>query len=586
MPPQHVLVCAEPSTAERVAEVLRSRGYASDTASDGERAVELAQQTHPGVVLTWSDLPGPEAADLIRRVRRGSSTMRVAAVLRSTDADQASALLEEGADAVVLDGGDLEFLAWTVDRLVEGGLVVDPALARSLVAPPGAHVGGEGDEVRAVAEGYLHDELVLDRDLLGPDQVDPFLAAEEHEPGVDFRECDVAEIVHEGAAEAARGYPSVLVQVSAPPKLTAVAEADALRGVVRILVDNACRDSESGSDVTVKAQRVDAGITVLVTDRGPGLDREQVAAAFGAAEEPAGEGPASGLNLARSLVALHGGILWAEPLPAGGNRVSFTIPEKPPALTSVELQEAIHALELLERIETSPEPVPSSGEEADAEDPDGDSQLLDEALDLAAALADAAALAQTPPLEPEEPAGAAAQPVASLADLFDLEPEVAALADVGAAEGSEPEADDDLAMSMEAEADDDLAMPVEPEAPSDADVIATAEPVTLPDPEPPETEPVAVPDIETADDWSLPDDVPGEEVSEGSPVPLPEPVPAANAVPDVPERPAHSRVTPVKSFVPDPLHPATAILRGLAEDYDAYGDGVPGLKRVRRPPPR
>jgi hypothetical protein len=36
-----------------------------------------------------------------------------------------------------------------------------------------------------------------------------------------------------------------------------------------------------------------------------------------------------GLNLARNLVALHGGILSAEPLPGGGSKVSFVIPPEP-----------------------------------------------------------------------------------------------------------------------------------------------------------------------------------------------------------------------------------------------------------------
>jgi signal transduction histidine kinase len=37
-----------------------------------------------------------------------------------------------------------------------------------------------------------------------------------------------------------------------------------------------------------------------------------------------------GLNLSRNLVALHGGILWHEPLPGGGSRVSFTVPLEGP----------------------------------------------------------------------------------------------------------------------------------------------------------------------------------------------------------------------------------------------------------------
>src|SRR5687767_5957567 len=59
MPPQEILVCAKPSAARRVAGVLRSRGYAVETAGDGARAVERAERDNPAVVLIWSDLRGP-----------------------------------------------------------------------------------------------------------------------------------------------------------------------------------------------------------------------------------------------------------------------------------------------------------------------------------------------------------------------------------------------------------------------------------------------------------------------------------------------------------------------------------------------
>jgi two-component system sensor histidine kinase VicK len=90
--------------------------------------------------------------------------------------------------------------------------------------------------------------------------------------------------------------------------------------------------------VSVKAARSDEGVSVHVTDRGPGVARGQIAAAFDQAFSPGEEvmtkqlaGLGLGLNLARSLLALHGGILWAEPLPGGGTRVSFTIPADGPS---------------------------------------------------------------------------------------------------------------------------------------------------------------------------------------------------------------------------------------------------------------
>jgi hypothetical protein len=41
-------------------------------------------------------------------------------------------------------------------------------------------------------------------------------------------------------------------------------------------------------------------------------------------KEKAGVGV--GLHLARQIVVEHGGVLWSDPLPGGGTRVSFCIP--------------------------------------------------------------------------------------------------------------------------------------------------------------------------------------------------------------------------------------------------------------------
>ena len=61
--------------------------------------------------------------------------------------------------------------------------------------------------------------------------------------------------------------------------------------------------------------------------------REVVARAF---DEPFSTGEAIlrkeragaglGLHMARRLVVEHGGVMWADPLPGGGTRVSFCIP--------------------------------------------------------------------------------------------------------------------------------------------------------------------------------------------------------------------------------------------------------------------
>ena len=68
-----------------------------------------------------------------------------------------------------------------------------------------------------------------------------------------------------------------------------------------------------------------------MTDRGQGCDRGVASQAF---DQPFSTGEATlrkekagvgvGLHLARQIVFEHGGILWTDPVPSGGTRVSFS----------------------------------------------------------------------------------------------------------------------------------------------------------------------------------------------------------------------------------------------------------------------
>jgi DNA-binding NarL/FixJ family response regulator len=586
MPPQEILVCAKPSAARRVAGVLRSRGYAVETAADGARAVERAERDNPAVVLIWSDLRGPETSSVIRRIREASGA-KVAVIVKSDAVDRASTFLEAGADTVIPNVRDLDRLARTVDRLLEGGLVVDPALdlpAGDDFEPEEPILNGKG--------GHAEEEAGPTIDPGAEETPPEATLLPEAEPGIAFEPCDVAEIVHEAAAEAALGHPSVVVQVAAPPRLPTVGHADALRGAVRALVEEACRDSEAASNVTVKAQRVDAGIFVLVAARGAGAHRVEAV-----------EGGAStGFSLARALVALHGGILSAEPIPAGGNRVSFTIPEQPPFLQGMELQGGFRALELLAQAEAAREADLAPSSDPDAET-DEDDDLLEQAIDLAAAAADAAALAPEPVAKPDRHR----DPIRSLAELFGLEledePPEAEVEAPAAEVVVEEELESPPAEELEAE-EEILQVEVEelPEVPAEPEPEEREEPVAAeerekpvqteqPEEEPAAAEPVLAEEARPVID--LPDEVPEpvlggdgelEPPPEPDPEPVPEPVFEPVAIPEpVPAaegssaEPGPQPAVPPKSYVADPLHPATAILRALAEEFDDRSIGFQGF---------
>jgi hypothetical protein len=203
------------------------------------------------------------------------------------------------------------------------------------------------------------------------------------EASVRYEPSDLAEIIRDSAGQASRKSPSIPVEIHAPPRLPAFVEPHALAGVVRILVENACRRTDPGLSVTIKANRADEGIAVHVFERG------------------SGDGEGAHVDLARALVALHGGVLWSEPLPAGGAKCSFVIPQHPPELGPGELSEAVRSLEELGRMDVPHRPVvpeePSSEESALLGDRLDETEAILDVTDIPDELAAPSAPVEPPP---------------------------------------------------------------------------------------------------------------------------------------------------------------------------------------------
>ena len=133
----------------------------------------------------------------------------------------------------------------------------------------------------------------------------------------------------------------VALEATLPAGMLAIrADEQRLRQVLRGLIDNAVKFTPAGGRVTVSARLLESGgAEVVVTDSGIGMspeDLQHVFEPFWQADGGLGrarEGAGIGLNLARELVALHGGTLAMESVPGEGTRVVLTLPKAPPAET-------------------------------------------------------------------------------------------------------------------------------------------------------------------------------------------------------------------------------------------------------------
>lgn len=101
--------------------------------------------------------------------------------------------------------------------------------------------------------------------------------------------------------------------------------------VLSNLIENAVKYAPAGTDVQVSASRDRQEIRIEVSDRGPGIPREDLSRLFDPyyrarveGTQPAGSG--LGLAVAKGLVEAHGGHIWAENRPEGGASFVFTLP--------------------------------------------------------------------------------------------------------------------------------------------------------------------------------------------------------------------------------------------------------------------
>jgi signal transduction histidine kinase len=113
----------------------------------------------------------------------------------------------------------------------------------------------------------------------------------------------------------------------APDLPTVLADPDRLERVILNLLDNACKFTPAGGDVSLTVAARDAEVEVAVQDTGAGMSEEERERAF----EPyyrgrEGSGTGLGLAIARAIVEAHDGRMGLESALSKGTRVWFALP--------------------------------------------------------------------------------------------------------------------------------------------------------------------------------------------------------------------------------------------------------------------
>jgi len=285
-----------------------------------------------GVVLALT-LTRPLAADLDRirdtaaRVAQGDFAVR-------TGVERPD---EVGAVAAAVDSmvGQLAAAAADRDRNEEARRAFLAAVGhdlRSPLAALAAAIEALEDGLAVDPDRYLR-SMRADIDAMSELVEDLFLLARIEAGRLEFERelVDLAEIADESIealAPVARAK-DIHLQLDAVGPVFVFGGPAALGRVVRNLVDNAIRHAPARSQVLVRVNE-EGGATVRVDDDGPGFPAGMLTTAFDSlvtgdpARSRAHGGAGLGLTIAKGIVAVHGGEIWAGPGPGG--QVVFRIP--------------------------------------------------------------------------------------------------------------------------------------------------------------------------------------------------------------------------------------------------------------------
>jgi two-component system OmpR family sensor kinase len=140
---------------------------------------------------------------------------------------------------------------------------------------------------------------------------------------------DLGKLAEEVCRQASRQHPNRKLHCAGAP-VQVLGDADALRRLLWILVDNAVTHAPEGGNVWVAVTRHPGGVLLQVADDGPGIPPElleRIFDRFFRADSSRRRGGAGlGLSIARWIVTAHGGQITASNNDRGGATFMATLP--------------------------------------------------------------------------------------------------------------------------------------------------------------------------------------------------------------------------------------------------------------------
>ena len=127
---------------------------------------------------------------------------------------------------------------------------------------------------------------------------------------------------------------NIAIEYISTDEIVVFGDTDMLKTVLRNLVSNAIKFTNSGGLIRINALQTDNNVTITVSDNGVGIPPETIAKLFDISEVVTTKGTGNekgtglGLLLCKEFVEQHGGKIWVESEAGKGSDFIFTLPAR------------------------------------------------------------------------------------------------------------------------------------------------------------------------------------------------------------------------------------------------------------------
>lgn len=335
-------------------------GFEVLVSQDGERAIRLARQEQPDVILLDIMLPGIDGFQTCHELKSDPTTSDIPVIFISalTDIeDKVRGFEAGGVDYITKPFNQEEVLARlqahvtikrqreqldhlnaTKDRLFS---VIGHDLRGPFMGLLGALelLRDSADQMDAETTHELVDSLYgsAEKTYHLLENLLEWSRSQQRATEITPRTIPLAQLVEDTVQifSASARQKSVSLRVEIDPGISVFADRDMVSTVVRNLVNNAIKFTRSEGGVTIRAERDGETVTVSVVDTGVGMTQEQADRLFTMTSSQSQNGTAGetgsglGLLLAQEYVSRNGGTLWATSAPGEGSTFAFTLPAAP-----------------------------------------------------------------------------------------------------------------------------------------------------------------------------------------------------------------------------------------------------------------